>query len=127
MTPAEQERHEIFDQCSDRLTKMAERFVHVKQHHPSEGAMIAIHVDDPTWTELVELLMPGYDWQPYSDRGERPVARGSVMWGTVEVICSAVPDIAMILKKAPPSGHMYTLILAGGGVSVYAVPYGGVS
>ena len=122
-TPAETERQEIFDQTAERLAEVATRFVTVLGHTPTEGAMVAIHVDDPEWTELAEILMPGIDWQPFRDRGAKPIAQGSVMWGTVEVICARAPDIAVILTEAPPEGHLYALVMAGGGVAVYAVPY----
>ena len=74
----------------------------------------------------VEVLMPNHDWQRYRDRGETPLANGSVLWSTVEYICRCAPDVNIVLTKAPPDGHVYAFVMAAGGVSVYVVPHTGI-
>jgi rhodanese-related sulfurtransferase len=116
-------REEFFQVNLERLCELAYRAVTLRRLGPREFAVIAIDVDEPAWTEFAELLMPGHDWQQYRDRGESPVARGSIPWLTVEGLCHMVPDIKSILTSDPPAGQAYALICAAGGCSVYAVPY----
>ena len=124
MTPDEY-RQELFEDSVPRLAEMADRAVSVLRLSPSEVAMVVIDVDDASWTPLAEKLMPGHDWQQYRDREEVPVARGSVMWSTVEVICTICPGVSVALDAPPPDGHLYAFVLGGGGASLFAVPYSG--
>jgi hypothetical protein len=125
MTPDEK-RQEIFDESAVRLSEMAYRAINVLGLDPSEVATVAINVDDPAWTDLAEKLMPGHDWQSYRDRGELPIARGSVMWGAAEYICTVCPALSMALETAPPEGHLYAFVMDGGGASLFVVPYTGM-
>lgn len=123
---AEWERYRLFLLNRQRLNEMAYRAVTLHGRHPDKFAVIAINVDDSSWTELVDVLMPDatpQGWQSYRDRGELPVARGSVTWETVEFVCKVVPGISDILTEQAPGGKVYALICSGGGCSVYTVPF----
>ena len=67
------QRIEFYQPNKDRLAELQAR-----ARQRGESVAIAIDVDDPTWRQLVDLLMPGHDWQLIRDRGESPVARGVV-------------------------------------------------
>ena len=116
-------RVEFFQLNRERLCELACRAVALYRMAPAEFAVIALDVDDPAWTEVAELFLPGQDWQQYRDRGETPVARGSIPWRTVEWLCQRVPDIRIILTSAPPAGQVYALICTEGGCSVFSVPF----
>lgn len=121
----EQLRQEIFDNSAQSLAEKAYRAVHVLGNDPSEIVTVAIHVDDPEWTFLVDALMPGQDWQQFRDRGEKPVARGSARAeGVCEMLSELVPDLAEPIAAGPPEGHLFAFVMDGGGASIYAVPYG---
>jgi len=124
-TPGEEERDRMFYLNYDFLSHKAYRAVSVLNMSPSEVAVVVINVDDEAWTELANILTPGKDWQKYRDRGEIPISRGSVTWETVELVCSVVPGIDKVLKMKPSDGHLYALVLAAGGASVYEVPFDG--
>lgn len=113
-------RDEFFQPNKERLEHMAFKATR-KGLTPSEFVAVAIDVDDPSWTEVVEHLMPGYDWQAIRDRGEKPVARGTVQSGIIDYLCDVVPDIAPALRNELPSGAVRAVILAEGGASVYHI------
>ncbi len=45
--------------------------MHILNYNPTEVAVVAIDVDDPSWSLLVDRLMPGHDWQAIRDEGLR--------------------------------------------------------
>lgn len=117
-------RQEIFDDSAQRLSDMAYRAIHELGKNPEDIVMVAIHVDDPEWTFVADALMPGCDWQPLRDRGEKPIARGSAMAdGICEMLSELVPDLAETIAAGPPDRHLFAFVMDGGGASVYAVPY----
>jgi hypothetical protein len=120
-------RQEIFDANSDRLIEKAQRAVNVLGMLPKDVVVVAIHVDDPEWTDLANKLVPGEDWQRFRDRGELPIARGSASWGVAEYIQHVCPDVAIAIEAGPPEGHLFAFVMAAGGVSVFAVPYSGMA
>jgi len=122
---ANEERERLFNENVERLTELAARAVLIRGMDPERVAVVAIHVDDPDWTDLAERLMPGTDWDAFRNQGLMPIARGSVEWGTVEYICAVCPDVSGVLDRESTLGHLYAFVLAEGGVSVYEVPYTG--
>lgn len=123
MTDKEAERQELMELNRSRLEELAYRAIHYKYMKPKDFFVICIHVDDLAWTDLVEELMPGQDWQAYRDRGEIPVVRGSVwrksVGGYLGQVCPAIrpvlgnPDVSEQIVQA--------VVLAAGGASVYEV------
>lgn len=116
-------RQVIFDDCAQRLADMAYRAINVLKKDPGDIVTVAIHVDDPAWTDLAEHLMPGTDWQAFRDRGEKPVARGTTTGGVMEYIAKVCPDICEAIMAGPPEGYLFAFVMDGGGASVYTVPY----
>lgn len=124
---AEIERSFLIGDSLERLEELAHRAVHVLGNSPNVVSLVVIDVNDASWTALVEALMPNENWQAYRDRGEIPVARGSIYREVVEYICGCCPDIRQVLHKPAPLGYLYTFVLAAKGASVYLVPYEAVT
>ena len=81
-----------------------------------------IDVDDPSWIDVVDALMPNHNWQEYRDRGEKPVARGSAYAeGLSNYLCRIVPDIETELTGATPAGTIRAIVMAEGGINVYII------
>lgn len=66
---------ETLEQQKDRVRYFAKRVRDLRKN-PSEVIITLLNVDDPQGGVVAEILMPGYNWQPYYDRGEIPFARG---------------------------------------------------
>lgn len=89
---------------------------------PNEFIAVAIDVDDPSWSEVVNTLMPDHDWQAIRDRGEKPVARGTVLGdGIIDYLSQVCPDIAPALTGTLPRGVVRAVVMADGGASVYHI------
>jgi hypothetical protein len=112
-------RELIYQDSKDRLEHMAFRAIK-KGLRRDEFIMVAIDVDDSSWTEVVDLLMPGYNWQEIRDRGEKPIARGSAMAAPLlKYLGAVVPDIETALTGPLPERAVRTIVMAEGGASVY--------
>lgn len=62
--------------------------------------VIVIDVDHGNWRWLVDMLMPGYNWDAHRKRGETPVARGAVpvdlIRRPIETLSGALPAEAFV-------------------------------
>ena len=114
-------RNELFQPNEERLAHIA--FKAIKRGMGrNEFITVAIDVDDPSWTSVVDILMPNHDWQQYRDRGEKPVARGTVLAeGIVDYLCEVCPDIAFALTDELPQEVVRAVVMANGGASVYHI------
>ena len=120
MTRSDEIRQNIFDLNEMRLAVLAGRALD-RGLKADQFAVICIDVDDPTWTDEADILMPGHDWQQYRDRGEKPVARGSVLKDFCNYIGKVVPAIADVLLKNVSEDCVQVIVLGGGGASIYIV------
>lgn len=99
-------RAQFYELNRERMGQLLER-AKVKG---SGFVAICIDVDDPTWTWLVDALMPGHNWQQYRDRGETPVACGVVPCDiVVKTIEEAYPAALPV-----PAGEFIAVFAAGG-------------
>lgn len=113
---------DIFFQLNKkRLEELAHRAIHVLKMGPEDFVIVCIEVDDPNWTELADYLVPNQDWQKFRDRGEIPVARGSVLSNIREFINEMVPDITEALYRKLPEGNVRAVVMGSGGASVYFI------
>ena len=109
------ERGQFYNLNKDRLSQLADRAKEKTKETRVEQGVICIDVDDPSWTNLVDILMPGHDWDSYRSRGEKPVARGVVPRSL----------LALTVKEAYPAagdlvdGKVNILIFAGGGIAIF--------
>lgn len=118
MNASEESRQILYDLNRQRLAELAFRAIQ-RGRKNDEIMIVCIDVDDPVWSFLVDELMPGYDWQSIRDRGEKPVARGSVSAIMAELLSDFVPNLAQALVGPPPSGHVRVAVLGAGGASIY--------
>lgn len=100
-------RSVFYDANADRMRQLEERAA----TKPEPSVAICIDVDDSTWTQLVDALMPGQDWEQFRTRGEKPVARGVV---PRKLVVDLVADVYPAAGE-PPDGA-FTAVFAGGGV-----------
>jgi hypothetical protein len=100
-------RAQLYGLNKERLAELLER-AKVKG---ADFCAICIDVDDPAWTTLVDVLMPGHDWDAYRKRGETPVARGVVPRGIVE---EAAKYYQAVL---PLPTEPFIAVFASGGIS----------
>lgn len=111
------ERAQFFQLNEARLRQLAAR-ARVKSVEESEPqGVICIDVDDPTWTPLVDLLMPGRDWNAYRARGEKPVARGVVPLDLIETV--AKERYPAVGKFDSRDGVINMAVFASYGVSLF--------
>ncbi len=116
-----EKRQKFFELNRKRLEELAYRALYVLKMNPEDFIIVCIEVDDPNWTGLADHLMPDYDWQKIRDRGEIPVARGSVHASVREFIKEVVPDIAEALYRKLPDGYVRAVVMGIGGASVYFI------
>jgi hypothetical protein len=85
-----------------------------------EFIVLCVDVDDPTWGELINDALPKFDWQKFRDRGERPMARGTVEATTFrKYLKSILPDVGICLDNKPSPDKFHVCVLAMGGATLY--------
>lgn len=114
-------RREMVEQSAERLRQMARRAAYERGLSRDKFVMVCIQVDDPRWRYIVDQLMPGADWQRYRDRGEEPVARGSVTFAICEEIGEHLPDLVDALMEVPAEGYVKLIALGWDGATVYDI------
>ena len=113
-----EERQELFELNKDRLEEIAQSAITNKGLKLGEFVIVCIEVDDPSWIDLVDHLMPGADWQQFRDKGEAPVVRGSVELSMRDYVSEVMPDLAKVLHTEPPNGSVQAIVMGSGGASV---------
>lgn len=113
-------RDKLFLLNKERLEQMAFRAMQ-KGLVPNEFVTVCIDVDDPTWTEIVESLMPNYNWQEIRNRGEKPIARGTVTACITDYLSEVLPDLETALVRSLPPGEVRAIVMAETGASVYFI------
>jgi hypothetical protein len=71
----DEEMRTILDLNTDRVGHFKNR-LRVNGCTTSTHVMVILYVDDPHGRVMADLLMPGYDWNPFRFRSEKPYARG---------------------------------------------------
>lgn len=104
-------RAQFFTANKERLAQLEER---AAEKGP-DFAVVCIDVDDPTWTDLVEQLMPGQDWSAIRATGAAPVARGIVTREPIVTLVEALYPAA----GDPPEGA-FTVVFAAGGATFFS-------
>lgn len=99
----------------ESLLRLSERSKIKSAELNEQFIVICIDVDDPKWTLLANVLMPGHDWQQYRDQGLKPVARGVVNRESIEAIAKeAYPAVFGFDVDSPVA------VFSAGGVSVFS-------
>lgn len=116
-----EKREELFQANKNRLKELAHRAIFIKGLSPRDFLVICIDVDDNRmFRDLADYLMPNSNWQQFRDRGEQPIARGSVPIEIRDLLVKIVPDIKDGLYGKIPKGVVRAVILSGG-ASVYHI------
>lgn len=115
------EHLQLLFECREYLGQAAEKFFKAKLN-PNEYTFVCINADDPTWTALVNIILPGHDWQSIRDKGLIPLARAVVPSSIKESIIKMFPDTAEIFAQHLPPGHVRIAVLSFG-VSLYVLRY----
>ena len=112
------ERAQFAELNRDRLTQLAVRAREKTREEGVEQCVVCIDVDDPTWTPLVEMLMPGHGshWDEFRARGEKPVARGVVPLEPIEGIVNEMYPAAGGFHK--DNGITNLVVFAAGGAAI---------
>jgi len=97
-----------------RLDELAARAEQQTKDSGKRHGVICIDVDDRRWTWLVDMLMPGHDWDIYRARGEKPVARGIVP----EALLSEVRKEMYSAADELATDRINICIFAAGGIMV---------
>ena len=89
---------------------------------PKKEIIVCIDVDDPTWTFLVNKLMPDQNWDEIRAKGMKPVARGSLERADISKLISlAIPSLGKLLEEDPKEGFFWAVVLTDGGGSLYEI------
>ncbi len=118
LSEAAEYRNNMYLGSLPRLQQIAWRALNVLGKRNDQIVVVCIQVDS-RWRDVVDALMPGYDWQSIRDKGEEPVARGSAMWPICEVVAERLPDIAAVCLEVPTEGMVKAIVLSDGGGTVY--------
>ena len=118
LSPAAQERHLFALANWSRLQHFVYRALNVRGKRNDEEVVVCIKVDS-RWRYLVDMLMPGADWQQYRNQGQELVARGCASFGTCKHLAEKLPDVASVLMEVPEAGKMKCVVLDDGGCTVY--------
>jgi hypothetical protein len=118
--PGEARASRLFALRETRLRELAQRALN-RGLRPRDVIIVCLEVDS-SWRELVDELMLGYDWQLMRDRGESPIAQGSVIRSPLNRFLSElVPGIAAALRQPLPSGHFHAVVCVDDYASVFLI------
>ena len=120
MNEVTEHREEIFKSCEIDLSRLARSALN-KGVGVSDFVIVCIDVDDLSWKGVVDHLIPNHDWQQIRDRGEIPIAQGTVSSDFCDFIAEIVPDIEEALSEPIPEGQVYAFVMGAGGVSLYLI------
>ena len=111
------ERVQLFMLNEERLRQLAKRARVKSLEESGPQGVICIDVDDPTWTPLVDMLMPGHDWDAFRARGEKPFARGVVPLELIETVAKEFyPAVGEFSSR---DGVVNMAVFAAYGVSIF--------
>jgi hypothetical protein len=107
-------RGNAYQDNADRLHQLANRAVEKEKEESSRQAVICIDVDDPAWTAVVDMLMPGHDWDAYRAKGQKPYARGVVPHN----LCTDLVKAYYPAAGEAVDGVISIFVLAAGGIMI---------
>jgi hypothetical protein len=88
---------------------------------PQDFIVICIDVDDKYWRDFVDYLMPGHDWQAIRNRGQAPIARGTVeSEGYINFVCNCCPEVTSAFQMPLEPNCAYAVVMSHG-VTVYQI------
>lgn len=118
LSDAAEHRNTMYIQSAHRLQHFAWRALNILGKKNNEVVVICIEVDS-RWRDLVEQLMPGYDWDAERVSGRQPIALGSTTWAICKFLAEEFPDLAKVALEVPPEGKAKAVVLDDGGCTIY--------
>lgn len=113
-------RNFLFQDSFQRLQHFAFRASNVLGKKNDEVVLVCIEVDTE-WRGLVDMLMPGHDWDKVRDSGLDPIARGSAGWGVCEIVADVFPTMRGVALSKPDEGVFKAIVLNHGGCTIYDI------
>jgi len=110
------ERGQFYTINKGRLIQLAARAREKNEIGDGPWAVVCVDVDDKTWAPLVDMLMPGHDWDAIRAQGEHPIARGVV---PLKLLKDVVENFYPAAKDEFVSDEINTVVFAAGGASVF--------
>lgn len=102
---------QLYEKSEDNLRWVARRAR--REGYSEKDVLLFCIAVDSAWRPLVDLLMPGQDWQTTRDRGEPPVAVGYVRRAAwVAHLVRHVPDLGPKFNRRLPKGIYHALVCA---------------
>lgn len=117
---AAQKRNNMVFNSLRRLEQLAHRAMYIRQLRNDEFVVVCIKVDSPS-RDIVDILMPNADWQPFRDRGQEPIAQGTTTFGLCRLVAQRHPELALVLLEKPADGKAKCIALDEGGCSIYEI------
>lgn len=114
------DRQELFEANKLRLGQFAHRAIG-RGMKASEFVIVCIVADDPDWSDLAQVLIPGFDPKPLRDQGQVPLARGIAGASIREYLAEVAPDVKEALFAEIPDGAAQAAVMGFGGISVYLI------
>ncbi len=91
---------------------------------PKQFVLICAEVDSK-WRVVVDLFLPGINWDPERGPGKMPIARiiarlGQMNW-FLGVMNENYPSMAAHINGSPPKGHVRCFLLRDMGFMIYDI------
>jgi len=78
---------------------------------------------DTEWRDLVELIMPNYNWQQIRNDGLEPMARGVEKFSICTKIAEKMPQLKEELEAKPEGDYFKCIVLDEGGGTIYKIKF----
>lgn len=120
LSKAAEKRNAMVAQNMKRLKQLAYKAMYIRKMRNDEFVVVCILVDSP-YRDIVDLLMPNFDWQKIRDMGQEPLAKGTASFSLCNILAEIRPDIAGALREKPSEGYVKCIALDEGGCTVYEI------
>jgi hypothetical protein len=118
LSKAAEYRNLMYSQAMPRLQHFAWRALNLLGKKSNEVVLVCIQVDS-RWRGVVDMIMPGKDWDSVRATGADPVALGTVEWSFCELVAEEFPDLANMAFEVPDEGCMKAFVLTEEGCTIY--------
>jgi hypothetical protein len=103
--------NETFNMNKERIDYFAGRIVERRKTEDNQYVIIILNVDDPNGEAITNVLMPGYDWDQFRDKGEIPYARGlASRYYIDQVLKDLDPEAYQKLQKLEPTATPVVIV-----------------
>jgi hypothetical protein len=97
------------------------RLAHDKYGLKSNQVIIYCIKVDTEWRDMVELIMPNFNWQQIRNQGLEPMARGVEKFSICTKIAEKMPQLKEELEAKPTEDYFKCIVLDEGGGTIYKI------